>query len=213
MAGQPLNAPVKGIASTSTGSGYWELGSDGGVLASATLVSMDQRGIFTSTNLSRPWLQRLAAAIGSLPGRGPLCLWRCGLSWVAARDWSFIANIVGVVPTTDGGGYWVVGADGGVFAFGDAKFLGSLPGVEVHVSDIVGIVPTPNGGGYWMVGADGGVFAFGDARYLGSLPAIGVPLDDIVGIQSTPTGLGYWMVGADGGVFAFGDAPFLGRAG
>jgi len=27
--------------------------------------------------------------------------------------------------TPDGGGYWLVGADGGVFAFGDARFDGS----------------------------------------------------------------------------------------
>jgi len=27
--------------------------------------------------------------------------------------------------TPDGGGYWLVGADGGVFAFGDARFFGS----------------------------------------------------------------------------------------
>jgi hypothetical protein len=26
---------------------------------------------------------------------------------------------------SDGGGYWLVGADGGVFAFGDAGFYGS----------------------------------------------------------------------------------------
>ena len=35
-------------------------------------------------------------------------------------------------------GYWLVGADGGVFSFGDAQFYGSLPGLGVHVSDVVG---------------------------------------------------------------------------
>jgi hypothetical protein len=38
-----------------------------------------------------------------------------------------VSDIVGVVPTHDSRGYWIVGSDGGVFAFGDAGFMGSLP--------------------------------------------------------------------------------------
>jgi len=52
-----------------------------------------------------------------------------------------VSDIVGAVATQDGGGYWMVGADGGVFAFGDATFVGSLPQLGVHVDDIVGVVP------------------------------------------------------------------------
>ena len=33
--------------------------------------------------------------------------------------------------TPDGGGYWLVAADGGVFAFGAAAFVGSLAGWNV----------------------------------------------------------------------------------
>ena len=39
-------------------------------------------------------------------------------------------------------GYWLIGSDGGVFAFGDAGFIGSLPGLNVKVSNVVGAVPT-----------------------------------------------------------------------
>jgi hypothetical protein len=53
-----------------------------------------------------------------------------------------VSDIVSVVPTLDGLGYWMVGSDGGVFAFGDAGYLGSLPGLGVHVNDIVAVVPT-----------------------------------------------------------------------
>ncbi len=35
------------------------------------------------------------------------------------------------------GGYWMIGSDGGVFAFGDAGFVGSLPGLGVKVSNVV----------------------------------------------------------------------------
>jgi hypothetical protein len=70
--------------------------------------------------------------------------------------------------TPGGGGYWLVGADGGVFCFGSAGFYGSLPGIGIHVQNIVGIVPSPDGLGYWLIGSDGGVYAFGSARSFGS---------------------------------------------
>jgi hypothetical protein len=78
----------------------------------------------------------------------------------------------------------LVGADGGVYAFGDAPYTGSLPQIGVHpAAPIVGIAPSADAQGYWLVGADGGVYAFGDAPYTGSLPQIGVrPAAPIVGI-------------------------------
>ena len=36
--------------------------------------------------------------------------------------------IVGMAATPDGGGYWEVASDGGVFAFGDAGYYGSEGG-------------------------------------------------------------------------------------
>jgi hypothetical protein len=107
-------------------------------------------------------------------------------------------------------GYWMTGSDGGVFAFGDAPYEGSLPGAGVTVNDIVGMAATPTGRGYWMVGADGGVFAFGDAPFLGSLPGDGTAVRDIVGIATTPNGNGYWLVGANGAVYPFGISRFEG---
>ncbi|HEY7947055.1 MAG TPA: choice-of-anchor D domain-containing protein [Acidimicrobiales bacterium] len=138
--------------------------------------------------------------------------------FLALADSSGMGDVValdyGLPPVTgpSGGstGYWMVGSDGGVFAFGGAGFEGSLPGMGVHVNDIVAVVPTADGGGYWMVGSDGGVFAFGDAAFVGSLPGIGVHVHNIVGAVPTADGAGYWMVGSDGGVFAFGDAGYAG---
>ena len=37
-----------------------------------------------------------------------------------------VAPIVGIAVTHSGSGYWEVGADGGVFNYGDAPFLGSV---------------------------------------------------------------------------------------
>jgi len=110
-------------------------------------------------------------------------------------------------PPTITGNYDLVGADGGVFAFGGA-FYGSLPGLGIHVSDISGIVSSATRSGYYLVGSDGGVFSF-NARFVNSLPGVGVHVSDIVGIVPTSTGTGYFVVGRDGGVFSF-NAPFEG---
>ena len=105
-------------------------------------------------------------------------------------------------------GYWLVGTDGGVFAFGRAKFQGSAAGISLN-QPVVGIAPTASGAGYWLIASDGAIFAFGDASFHGSMG--GQPLNQpVVAMAATSTGGGYWLVASDGGIFAFGDAPFLG---
>jgi hypothetical protein len=34
--------------------------------------------------------------------------------------------------TADGGGYWMVASDGGIFTFGDAQFCGSAGGFNLQ---------------------------------------------------------------------------------
>jgi hypothetical protein len=88
---------------------------------------------------------------------------------------------MGATPT--GGGYWLVGSDGGVFAFGDAGFFGSTGAMKLN-KPIVGLAPSPSGGGYWMVASDGGIFAFGDAAFFGST---GMKLaQPVVGMAAIP---------------------------
>src|SRR5439155_4970067 len=108
-------------------------------------------------------------------------------------------------------GYWLVAADGGVFAFGDAAFHGSLGGVDLP-SPAVAVVSAPSGKCYWMVTADGPVFPFGGATSQGSMAGRGLSAP-IVGMASTPSGQGYWLLGKDGGIFSFGDAAFHGSTG
>jgi len=127
---------------------------------------------------------------------------------------SFLAepneDVVGIASTPSGRGYWLAGADGGVFAYGDARYFGSLTRGPKH-APVTGIESTPSGHGYWLVGSDGGVFSFGDARYEGSATH-SRKRAPVAGIAATHTGRGYWLVGADGGVFAYGDARFYGSA-
>ena len=93
-----------------------------------------------------------------------------------------------IVAAPGGGGYWIVGTDGGVFTFGDAGFYGSLPGLNItpnpaRVADSVSfhayaasqevfLAPTPDAHGYWLVDSVGDVYSFGDAGFYGSLPGV-----------------------------------------
>ena len=67
----------------------------------------------------------------------------------------------------DGGGYWLVASDGGVFTYGDAQFYGSTGSMTLN-KPIVGMASTPDGKGYWLVASDGGIFSYGDAQFYGS---------------------------------------------
>ena len=119
--------------------------------------------------------------------------------------------LVGMASTWSGHGYWLVASDGGVFSYGDARFLGSTGSIQLN-QPIVGMAATPDGGGYWLVASDGGIFSFGDARFFGSTGSIRLN-QPIVGMAATPDGGGYWLVASDGGIFSFGDAQFFGSTG
>ena len=121
------------------------------------------------------------------------------------------APVVGMSPTADAGGYWLVAADGGMFTYGDAHFFGSTGNIHLN-QPIVAMAVTPDGGGYWLAASDGGIFTFGDAHFFGSTGNIHLN-QPIEGMTPTPDGQGYWMVASDGGIFTFGDAPFKGSTG
>ena len=62
----------------------------------------------------------------------------------------------------------MVASDGGVFAFGDAHFAGSCPGIGGCSGAAVAVMPDASGNGYWLVTSTGNVYAFGDAPYFGA---------------------------------------------
>jgi hypothetical protein len=79
---------------------------------------------------------------------------------------------VGIVATSDCSGYWLVSANGGVFTFGDATFLGSAGALQLNKA-MVGMAAPPEplavcgpptfescAFAYWLVAADGGVFTY-----------------------------------------------------
>jgi hypothetical protein len=120
------------------------------------------------------------------------------------------APIVGMATTPDGLGYWLVGKDGGVFTFGDAKYWGSLGGKKhTAAHDVIAIVPTVDGHGYWLCDASGVVTAFGDALKLPSLLPSKATVP-IVGFAVLHDQRGAWVVNADGVVFHLGQSYVYG---
>jgi len=93
--------------------------------------------------------------------------------------------------TPDGGGYWLVASDGGIFSYGDAAFAGSAGSLRLN-APIVGLAATPDGGGYWLAARDGGIFSYGDAPYFGSLGGTALP-GPVVGLAAAAGGKGYWL--------------------
>jgi hypothetical protein len=173
MGGTALQRPVVGIVPTADHGGYWLTASDGGVFS------------FGDTQY-----------YGSLPG--------VGLSPAGSgKPNSLNAPIVGMVPSHDQGGYFMVASDGGVFAFGDARFAGSCPGIGGCSGAAVAVMPDSTGNGYWLVTATGHVYTFGDAPNYGSPGAGAVPFTSAV---ATPDGRGYYLLNSAGQVYAYGDA-------
>ena len=198
--------------------GYWLVGGDGGIFTFGSAIFHGSTG---SLKLSRPvvgitpttsrqgyWLDAADGGIfafgdagfyGSIPGLGILPAGSAGRA--------LAAPVVGMVPSADGGGYFMVGSDGGVFAFGDAVFAGSCPAIGGCSGPAVAVMPDHTGNGYWLVTATGNVYAFGDAPFLGAPGNIGSPVTSAV---RTFDGNGYWILFANGTVRGYGDAANLG---
>ncbi len=80
---------------------------------------------------------------------------------------SINAPVVSIAADAATSGYWMVGSDGGVFAF-HSSFDGS-DGSDPRTAPVEGIVASPGGYGYWMVGETGAVSAFGRANFEGAI--------------------------------------------
>lgn len=105
-----------------------------------------------------------------------------------------VNDIVEVVAYAPGGGYWLVGADGGVFAFGAARWWGTAA-LTSNRRSVVAITPTADSQGYWTVTSTGTLYPFGDATALApSTPTQG----EVLGLVVDPTSGGAWVVHANG---------------
>jgi TM2 domain-containing membrane protein YozV len=107
--GHQATVPITGFVATPDGKGYWMAGTDGNVY---TFGDAHSYGSLPSVGITVPPV--------TITGYTPP-------STVQVRIPT--STVTGMARTADGGGYWLVSLDGGVFSFGDAQFHGSVPGV------------------------------------------------------------------------------------
>jgi hypothetical protein len=151
------------------------------------------------------------------------------------------ASAVAASPSPHAGqvpGYWLVGSDGGVFAF-NAPFEGSAapssfspglcgfafgPSINISAASLansgqvlsddncVGLVRTGTNAGYWVANFGSLPSAFGSAADPGQLGCTGLNGATFgwTGIAATPSSRGFFLVSWNGGVLGCGDATPVG---
>ena len=161
-----LNAPIVGMAATPDGGGYWLVASDGGIFSYGDAGSSARPARSASTRRSSAWPPPpTAAATGWWRPTAASSATATPRFSGSAGSLHLNAPVVGMAATPDGGGYWLVARDGGIFTYGDATFEGSAGALRLN-APVTGMAATPDGGGYWLVARDGGVFTYGDAALL-----------------------------------------------
>ena len=121
------HSPIVGMAATPDGGGYWLVASDGGIFAfgDAALLRLDGRHAAQHARRRHGRHARRRRLLAGGLRRRHLHLRRRRASTARRAACRSTSPIVGMAATPDGGGYWLVAGDGGVFTFGDAAFAGS----------------------------------------------------------------------------------------
>jgi hypothetical protein len=185
-----MAAPGSGIVSTTPGGGY---------------------GVMSGTSMATPHVSAAAALLFALkPGlSGQEVVARLELGSAdfdgAGRDVRYgRLDMLGALLDDGQPGYYMAGTDGGIFAFGRSRFLGSTGSIRLN-QPIVAMAASARRAGYWFVARDGGVFNYGDAQFWGSLGGSHLSAP-IVGMAALGDRRGYFLFGADGQVYSFGSA-------
>jgi sugar lactone lactonase YvrE len=116
-------------------------------------------------------------------------------------------------PVPGQSGYWMLGSDGKIFAFGDARSasFGDPSGAMPPGAKAVHIEPSPSNKGYWVVADSGDVYAYGDATFAGGVPGSQLLANEkVTSLSPTLSGKGYWIFTSRGRVFPRGDAQSFG---
>ncbi|HEV7527091.1 MAG TPA: S8 family serine peptidase [Acidimicrobiia bacterium] len=131
--GWKLNAPVRDVTMSSDGRGYWFVASDGGVF---TFGNAKFHGSTGGMRLSRPVRSMTAAANGKgywmVADDGGIFAFNVPFEGSLPRvrelfGYPYVSSVrMRSLPSNDG--YYILGLNGSVWAFGNARFFGSLPG-------------------------------------------------------------------------------------
>ena len=147
---------------------------------------------------------------------------------------ALVAMVTFVIPVVNGStavpaaaeanrsGYWMLGSNGQVFAFGDARELGdqssvltinpSFRGSPVKRHESVDLEPSASGDGYWILSNAGSIDAYGDARgrVFIERPATLNPDEEATSLSATPSGNGLRVFTSHGRTITYGDARHFG---
>lgn len=124
-------------------------------------------------------------------------------------------SALAAVPPTPG--YWLAGADGGVFSFGPpffgpgqsaCTFSPQPPSTANGALGCRGIAADPNGAGYWLLNAYRSATPFGNAALNPqSCTSLNGAIGAWAGMAVAKDGMGFWLVSANGAVMACGSMP------
>jgi len=90
--------------------------------------------------------------------------------------------VTAAVRTPDGGGYWILFANGSLCSYGDAAYYGGLASGEAPSIDPATSVFTDDGShGYWIATANGAVYPFGQAPNDGGMSQLAMNAPVIAG--------------------------------
>ena len=116
LAGQTLNAPIVGIATTPDGKGYWLVASDGGIFTFGDATFYGSMGgkylaqaIAGMDALANGQGYRFVAADGGVFDFG-------SATFFGSMGGQSLSSPI-VVMASDGNGYWLVGGSGSVFGY------------------------------------------------------------------------------------------------
>ena len=209
------NPAVVAIASTTNGTGYYVLRSNGQVAAygapnygslkpNSLPNGITATGIALDEKTGGYWI---VASSGIVRGFNAPYL---GEHRIHPGGWGQYPAAVAIAAAPGGAGYYVLRANGSVNSFG-VPFRGSLAG-HLHYGATapvvaVGIAVDPATGGYWIATSIGGVASFGAPLHGSPLTEhhgwyFGDPVSAIAA-ATTADGGGYYVLGANGAVENF----------
>ena len=144
MGGKAISAPIVGITVLADGSGYYLTARDGTVYAFGaarfdTCIGKAPAGFAAIAGMGTDRVQG-GYWLSDVAGDVAFCR---GAPFHGQVQVKLAKPVVGMAATPDAGGYWLVATDGGIFSFGDAKFLGSTGAVKL-TKPIVGMAATPS---------------------------------------------------------------------
>ncbi len=214
MGGQPLSAPIVGIAANPLRTGYYLVGADGAVYAYNApyhggvnnAASGGGTALIPGNRIVGMAVDPASGGYDLVDNQGHIYGFG-GAPYFDVFSWASPSNkqITSISFSSSGNGFYALTNDGVVLSFGDVAGQGA----STIVGAPVGIFREPGTNGFVLTTQSGCTYAYSGAQYYGGMcgNALNGP---IVGLTVTPDGKGYWLVGSDGGVFAYGDATYAG---